>query len=319
MQKNKVFGMVFVLFLAAAGVIWWRQQPRPDVRGRFVGPVTAVDGYARAERVIPFSFPADFGPHPDFQTEWWYYTGNLSTNQGERFGFQLTFFRRALTPPTMRAPGRASSWATDQIYLAHFALTDVEGGEFYAAERFSRGAAGLAGAQPAPYRVWLEDWFVEETGQNLAGRPQYHLFARQDGITLDLDLTDAKGPILQGEQGYSQKGPEPGNASYYISQTRLRASGTVMVGGRTFQVAGLSWKDHEFSTSALAEGQIGWDWFSIQLDNQTELMLFYLRREDGSIDPFSSGTLIRAPTYSRRGSWPGLALAISPACRASPR
>jgi len=248
-------------------------------------------GYRHANTTDRVSFPDDLGPHPDFQTEWWYYTGNLTDPEGRHFGYQLTFFRRALQPPAKREP-RLSDWATNQVYMAHFALTDVTGKEHHHFERLARGATGLAGAQAVPFTVWLDDWSVEQTGSD-----EYRLTARQDDLTIALKLVDTKGSILHGDQGYSQKGPDPGNASFYSSQTRLASEGTITLGRTVFTVSGLSWKDHEYSTSALSEGQIGWDWFSIQLDNQYELMLFQIRRDDGSIDPFSSGTLI-APDAS---------------------
>jgi predicted secreted hydrolase len=251
-----------------------------------VAEVEAPVGFQRAEGPRKWVFPRDFGPHPEYQTEWWYYTGNLESETGERFGYQLTFFRRALLPAEERAE-RDSAWAADQIYMAHFALSDILGREHYTYERFTRGAAGLAGAVAEPYQVWLEDWQVTQIAEG-----QYQLKAKQDEVALDLILEDLKGPILHGDLGYSQKGPQAGNASYYYSQTRLRSSGNVQTSQGSHKVSGLSWKDHEFSTSALSEGQVGWDWFSIQLDNKSELMVFQIRREDGSIDSFSSGTWI---------------------------
>jgi predicted secreted hydrolase len=182
---------------------------------------------------------------------------------------------------------RASDWGTDQVYLAHFTITDVSAGRFQAFERFARGAAGIAGAQSPPYRVWLEDWSVEQVGEDL-----YRLQAAEGEARLELLLTDTKGPVLQGERGYSRKGPEPGNASFYISQTRLASEGTIQVGGGSFTVTGQSWMDHEFSTSALSEGQVGWDWFALQLNDGSELTVFHIRRADGGADPFSSGMLV---------------------------
>jgi predicted secreted hydrolase len=173
------------------------------------------------------------------------------------------------------------------ILSAHFALTDVDAGRFHYFDRFSRGAAGLAGAQASPYQVWLEDWRVEEPEPGV-----YQLRAAQENVAIDLRLTDLKGPVLQGDRGYSQKGPEPGNASYYYSLTRLASNGTVRVSEAAHQVDGLSWMDHEFSTSALGPELVGWDWFSIQLDDGSELMVFQLRREDGTTDRFSSGTTV---------------------------
>jgi predicted secreted hydrolase len=265
----------------------------PEVQAQLVAIGDEATGFARAQGPRPLQFPADHGPHPDYQTEWWYYTGNLENSDGRHFGYQLTFFRRALVPPAQRQD-RSSNWATDQVYMAHFALTDVAGRRHQAFERFARGAAGLAGAQAAPYRVWLEDWSVEEVEPNVV-----HLRAAQEDLALDMLLRDSKGPVLQGDGGYSQKGPEPGNASYYYSQTRLETWGTVQVGDTLHQVDGLSWMDHEFSTSALGPDQVGWDWFALQLDDGSELMVFQIRKVDGSVDPFSSGTLV-APDGSTR-------------------
>jgi predicted secreted hydrolase len=265
----------------------------PQVRARLVVPADEVTGFARAEGPRPLEFPADHGPHPDYQTEWWYYTGNLKTEDERHFGYQLTFFRRALVPPAQRQD-RPSNWATDQVYMGHFALIDVAGGRYQALERFARGAVGLAGAQAEPYHVWLEDWSVGEVALDVV-----RLRAAQDDLVIDLLLTDDKGPILQGDGGYSQKGPEPGNASYYYSQTRLASSGTVQVVDEIYQVNGLSWMDHEFSTSALAPDQVGWDWFALQMDDGRELMVFQIRKVDGSVDPFSSGTLVKLDGSTR--------------------
>jgi predicted secreted hydrolase len=285
-------GLSIILLLIALPITLARRQV-PQVRARLVEATEASTGFARAKGPRPLTFPADHGPHPDYQTEWWYYTGNLETADGRHFGYQLTFFRRALVPPALRQD-RQSDWATNQVYMAHFALTDVVGQRHQAFERFARGAAGLAGAQAVPYRAWLEDWRVDEVEPHVV-----KVHATQDGVTIDLLLTDHKGPVLQGDRSYSQKGPEPGNASYYYSLTRLVSSGTVQVGNAVYQVAGLSWMDHEFSTSALAADQVGWDWFALQLDDGSELMVFQLRKADGSVDPFSSGTLI-APDGSVR-------------------
>ena len=283
------------------------QREAPQVQARLValadgGSDVQSEGYLRAREPKDLEFPVDHGPHLDYQTEWWYYTGNLIADGGQRFGYQLTFFRRALVPPPLRAE-RESQWAADQIYMAHFALTDVAGRDYQAFERFSRGAVGLAGAQATPYRVWLEDWQVEEVEPGVTrmraqvGSPD--AAESQGTLALDLLLTDRKGPVLQGDRGFSPKGPQPGNASYYYSLTRLETSGTVQVGGASYQVSGLSWMDHEWSTSGLAADQIGWDWFSIQLDDGSELMVFQLRKEDGSIDLYSSGTFV-APDGSTR-------------------
>jgi predicted secreted hydrolase len=286
-----------VLILIA---LFSRQRVRP-VQAELVaaaGPAAELSGavddsFARAGPGGEIRFPADHGPHPDFQTEWWYYTGNLQTGQGRRFGYQLTFFRRAVVPPGERQE-RASSWAADQAYMAHFAVSDIDGQGHQAWERLTRGAVGLAGAQASPASVWLEDWSVEEIRPGL-----YHLQAAQDVYALDLELAEAKAPVLQGLEGYSQKGPEPGNASYYYSLTRLETAGTVQAGGASYPVTGLSWMDHEYSTSALSKEQVGWDWFSLQLSDGSEVMVFQIRRKDGTVDPFSSGVWV-APDGTTR-------------------
>jgi predicted secreted hydrolase len=245
-----------------------------------------IRGFAIADGSRQLHLPQDQGPHPDFQTEWWYYTGNLETQDGSHFGYQLTFFRRALLPPQL-AIKRPSDWATNQVYMAHFALTDVATNSYQAFESISRGAAGLAGAQSDPFSVWLDDWQVRQVSTDT-----YQLQAKKDGFAIQLSLQNLKGFILQGDHGYSQKGPAPGQASYYYSQTRLQTRGEVTSDGRQFTVSGLSWMDHEFSTSALDKNQVGWDWFALQLNDQSELMLYQLRMADGSIDPYSSGSYV---------------------------
>lgn len=285
----------FLLTSACAGLSRGdRQPPRLAAQPAPVG----ITGFAQAEEVRNFFFPADHGAHPEYQTEWWYYTGNLSTADGRRFGYQLTFFRRALLPANL-IPERQSEWATAQVYMAHFALTDVGGDKFQAFERLARGGAGLGGAQAEPFRVWLEDWNVTETPadaddcQNPDSIPcVVHLQAEREDVSIDLTLEDMLGPVLQGDQGLSRKGAAPGQASYYYSLTRLKTQGIITMADERFDVDGWSWMDHEWSTSALSEDQVGWDWFSIQLEGGGELMLFQIRRADGSIDPYSSGLLI---------------------------
>jgi len=282
-----IVGIILLTVILVIAGIFVRGGGKP-VQAQLVSAAAPADisGFARVDGLRPLAFPADFGPHPDFQTEWWYTTGNLEAEDGQHFGYQLTFFRRALLPPTDRQQ-RPSDWASSQVYMAHFALTDVSAEHFQAFERLQRGAAGLACAQAAPFQVWLEDWSVVETAPNV-----YHLNAAQDNVRLDLTLTDTKGPVLHGDRGFSQKGPQPGQASYYYSLTHLETDGTVQVGQENHAVHGLSWMDHEFSTSALADDQVGWDWFSIQLSDGSELMVFQVRNADGSLDPFSSGTWI---------------------------
>ena len=250
-------------------------------------------GYARADRVRPFVFPADHGPHPAFKAEWWYVTGNVRATDGtdRRFGIQFTVFRSALTPDT--ASARASGWATNQLYMAHTAIGDVAGQRFFNAERFSRGAAGLAGASADPVAAFLGTERLVATGPADAAFPM-RLQGDADGAAFNLTARPLKPVVLQGNRGLSQKGAGAGNASYYYAQTRMATAGTVTVGGETIPVEGLTWLDREWSTSALGAGQVGWDWFALHLDDGRDLMLYQLRQSDGTKDPLSKGSLIGA-------------------------
>jgi predicted secreted hydrolase len=293
-MSRAALAVALALAAAAAAFALWPSAPREPIRATVaVREALAEDraGFARALAPRPLSFPADHGPHPDFRTEWWYYTGNLRTPTGRHVGFQLTFFRVALAPA--EAP-RASAWATRQLYVAHFAVTDTAGGRFHAASRASRAALGLAGAQAAPFRVWVESWSVQD--EDGATR----LRAQEGDVAIDLAVSPAKPVVLQGDRGLSQKGPEPGNASLYYSFTRMPANGTVRLGAETLEVAGEAWMDREWSTSALGAGVAGWDWFAVQLDDGRELMVYLLRRRDGTPDPLSAGTLVAADGTARR-------------------
>ncbi len=260
-----------------------------------------ISGFPQAFAPRSFSFPADHGPHPEYRIEWWYYTGNLETETGHHFGYQLTFFRVSLTPQPVN---RASQWGTNQTYMAHFALTDVEAQCFYAFERTSRGALGLAGALAQPVSVWVDNWFARELDGHISPPMQsagltfsdewLYLSAAEDEVGLDLLLQRGKPIVLQGDKGLSQKSAEPGNASYYYSLTRVPTRGTIRVAGKTFQVQGLSWLDHEWSTSQLGTEQVGWNWFALQLSDGSEVMFYQLRKRDGSLDPFSRGIRIHA-------------------------
>ncbi len=257
----------------------------------------ATDGFARALAPRALAFPVDHGPHPGFRTEWWYWTGNLRTpaaqGNARRFGFQLTFFRMALTPA---AAPRRSAWGTRDVYMAHLALTDVAAGRFHAKDRGARAALDLAGATGNPVRVWLGDWTAE--GEGPEGLPM-RLRAGDDDVRIDLTLASSKPPVLHGERGLSRKSDDPGNASYYYSLTRMRANGEVRIGGRAFPVEGQAWMDREWSTSALGPDLVGWDWFALQLDDGRELMLYRLRQRDGGIAPASQGTIVLADGATR--------------------
>ena len=271
-------------------------RPVPDGQGQnsLVSLPPAPGEFARVMGPVKLQFPKDLGAHPETQTEWWYFTGNLQSQEGRSYGFQLTFFRRALAPAGEIVP-RSSDWASAQVFLAHFALTDGAAGTFYQFEQIERGAAGLAGAVGEPaFHVWLRDWSVAQTGTS-----RYEVKAAQDGVELSLVLLDQKGAILQGDHGYSQKGPQAGNASTYVSLTHLKSSGTIRVGGQSYHVEGLSWMDHEYGTDALGDGEVGWDWFSMHLDDGSELMVYHIRNKDGSISPYSKGTLVFQDGSSR--------------------
>ena len=288
MSRVAVGVAVVVVALGVAVFALWPIGSRPRIEATVaVREALANDraGFAQALAPRPLVFPSDHGPHPDFRTEWWYYTGNLRTAAGRHFGFQLTFFRIALAPG---AVVRASAWATRQLYFAHFAVADTAGVRFHAFSRSSREALGLAGASASPFRVWIEDWSAEGDGSSA------RLRASDGDVALDLELSAAKPVVAQGDRGLSRKGSEPGNASFYYSFTRMPARGIVRLGRETLEVSGEAWMDREWSTSALAPGVQGWDWFALQLDDGRELMFYLLRRRDGAIDPFSAGTLVAA-------------------------
>jgi len=234
-----------------------------------------------------FSFPAEHYSHRDFKTEWWYYTGHLETESGNRYGYQVTFFRFGLRDRQPEEKKEHPILFSD-LYMAHFALSDVNRPKFMFRERVNRGDGDKAGAATERYLVWNENWKVEGDQKN-------HLIHVNDrGANLTLRLTSLKPPVLHGENGLSQKGEGDGRASYYYSLTRMQTEGEFTIDGKTEKVRGLSWMDHEFGSNQLREDQVGWDWFSIQLDNETELMLYLIRRKDGSPDPHSSGTLVKA-------------------------
>ncbi|HXK11399.1 MAG TPA: lipocalin-like domain-containing protein [Vicinamibacteria bacterium] len=270
-----------------------------------LGAVTGPAGFARAMRPRPFTLPADHGPHFDTQTEWWYYTGNVAAADGRRFAFQLTFFRRGLAP----GPPPAEGLATNQAYCAHLAVTDVAAGRHVGVERCARGAGGLAGATAAGVpgsggtdgssSVWLEGWRAD--GRSADGSA-VRLVARDpaSSLSLDVELRATKPLVLHGDRGLSAKSDEPGNASYYVGYTRMAAAGRLGAPGVEADVAGAAWFDHEWSTSALGPGAVGWDWFSLQLDDRRDLMLFRIRREDGRVEAASGGTLVERDGRTRR-------------------
>jgi len=234
-----------------------------------------------------YEFPRDHGSHDAFRTEWWYYTGNLTGKDGHSFGYQLTFFRRASPPDQVKT--LPSKWSITQLYLAHFAVSDLDKKQFHYAEKISRAGLGKAGAESGRLRTWIDRWSAESP----VAQPDHHLLkAADDMIALELDLSPEKPLVIHGDNGISRKGTEAGQASHYYSFTRMATAGKLTIGKESFDVTGTSWMDHEFGSADLGKDLVGWDWFSVQLDNQTELMLYRLRRADGSAAPVSSGTFI---------------------------
>ncbi|MFQ5487510.1 MAG: lipocalin-like domain-containing protein [Gammaproteobacteria bacterium] len=284
MSRSIMAALLVLSILAACDAADPQQHPAPQQQSPLF-PVldgAADQAFLQVLAPRPFRFPDDHGAHPRYRNEWWYFTGNLGGQQGQRYGYQLVIFRIALSP---HKPQRPSAWATNQLYMAHFAISDRQQQRFHFFERFARGAAGLAGAQSRPLRIWLEDWRIagDENGWTLQ--------ASEGEFAIDLRLTPAKPIVLQGEQGLSRKSDLPGHASYYYSQPRLTTSGTLTIAGHKRQVSGLSWLDREWSSTALAPQQVGWDWFALQLDDDHEFMFYRLRRKNDSADPASSGTL----------------------------
>ncbi len=283
-----VIGIGVLLFLAF-------QPPQPSPARATIQGLQA-DGdtskFTRALVARDLDFPRDHGAHDDFQTEWWYYTGNVTTESGRHFGYQFTIFRRALVPGAQTSD---ASLATRQLYFAHFAVTDTRANTHREFQRFSRGAGGLAGTRADPFRVFIEDWSADaiasprRSGSEAAS---VRIVAKSEGYAIDLALDSAKPMVRHGDRGLSQKSPEPGNASYYYSYTRMDTRGALTTPDGSYAVSGQSWMDHEWSTSVLGAGTRGWDWFSLQLSDGSDLMYFRLWQTDGSDGVSSGGTWV---------------------------
>ncbi len=270
LQKAK--GRHIVLFCLVVGVCW-------------LSFAFAASDWKQALPGYQFDFSRDHANHPEHKIEWWYYTGNLTAKDGQRFGYQLTFFRVGVDIQ----PANPSRWAVRDLFMAHLAVTDIDGKQFKYAEKLNRAGIGWAGAEANVYRVWNEDW---EAKHNEA--KQTLLKAADGDFGIELALAPGKAPTIHGADGVSQKGAQLGNASHYYSQTRMPTRGVITMAGQRFEVAGDSWMDHEFGTSFLEKEQKGWDWLAIQLDDGTDLMLYQFRRSDGALDSHTSGTLVDA-------------------------
>ncbi|MEM1080863.1 MAG: lipocalin-like domain-containing protein [Pseudomonadota bacterium] len=283
-----------LLGLSALCIIWLMlrvQAAQPANSAQFSGTAllaSAPESFKRVTGPRAWSFPADHGLHPGYRNEWWYFTGNLETANGERIGYQFTLFRFALeldeAQPLLHE--QRSDFNAPAVWMAHLALSDGRTDTFYQHERFAREALELAGATAQQW--WLRDWQVTATDRG------WRLLAQAPNFGLDLNLVSSKPIVLQGEAGYSQKGPESGNASSYYSMTRIDTQGQVRIGQQTLGVQGQSWLDREWGSSQLGEDLDGWDWFALQLADGRDLMLYRLRQSDGQASPYSAGILVSA-------------------------
>ena len=268
------------ILLWSAGIILSGAAP--------AGP-TSNQSFRMATPGYLYQFPRDHGSHDEFRTEWWYYTGHLKATNGRRFGFQLTFFRRGIDPHSIHT--FPSQWTIRHLYLAHVSLSDLDGGRFHFGEKISREGLGKAGSESGHLHVWIDQW----SAQAQEDQPTAHrLQAVHDNFSIDLMVSPLKPPTVHGHDGLSRKGDETGQASHYYSLTRLATQGRISLNNETFQVEGMSWMDHEFTSADLGQEVVGWDWFSLQLSDERDLMLYQLRRGDGSPDGASSGTIIEA-------------------------
>lgn len=264
-MKSKWIGLLLVLVATVSA-----QQYKP-----------ALPGYQ-------FQFPRDYFNHEQYQTEWWYYTGNVRAPDGHRFGFELTFFRQGVSRSADSDP-----WYVHDLWMAHMALSDISGQRFYHEERLNRSGPGIAGVDAKSGMVWNGNWraHITQDEEDLHGIGRNFSFA--------LKLVPTKPPVIQGQDGISRKAAGVGHASHYYSITRLRTSGWIHLGGKAYQVEGTSWMDHEFFTGSMAADETGWDWLSVQFNDGSDLMLYLLRHKDGSIDPYSSGSYVDARGNSR--------------------
>jgi len=264
--------------------------------------------FAQVLEPAPIVFPRDHGPHPEVRQEWWYFTGNLDGAKGERFGFELTFFRVALAPGLERKDGpQHKDWRARQFYFAHFAVTDRDRRAFHSSQRFARDALDLAGAQDDPFHVWLQSWSVQQDPAS-GSKPVWILKAADAAYALELRLEPGT-PVLNGERGFSRKSAEPGAASYYYSIPRLKVSGSLKHQGQDLSVSGLAWLDREWGSGVLGAHEEGWDWFALQLDDGSSLMYYRLRKRGGQTDQHSAGTWIESSGTS--SALTGRALAIT--------
>jgi predicted secreted hydrolase len=293
MLKILTIALLFIMLALTAMFLAGESEDNSSSGFISVSSVMSGDdtaGYERAFKPIKFQFPRDYFIHPGFRTEWWYFTGNLMDKAGRRYGFQFTIFRNSVSS----REDTLSGWESGEIYMLHIGLTDVSNGIFYSFEKFSRSGGGLAGFDSVRNTIFLENNFMSIDNINPTGiGDRLSIYSAIGDTALSLSFISQKAIIPQGNNGLSQKSSAPGNASYYFSLTRLSASGYIRIGGKGIKVTGTAWMDREWSTSALAPDQAGWDWFALQMDNNSELMFYLLRNKDGSFDKSSSGVIIK--------------------------
>jgi predicted secreted hydrolase len=243
--------------------------------------LSIAGGYRQATPGYRYQFPRDHFDHPGFKTEWWYYTGNVQSTDGRHYGFELVFFRQGEHREAVNNP---SVWRVDNLYLAHLALSDIDGRKFRYFERLNRAGPGIAGVSFENGRIWNGNWRVQwDSGTQT-------ISAVEDGIRFTLHLTARTAPVIHGENGVSQKSESAGQASYYVSFPLMAVEGSL----NGAAVTGTAWMDHEWFTNLLDDSTQGWDWFSAQFDNHTELMLFGLRGKQ----TYASGTYIDSAGHS---------------------
>lgn len=249
----------------------------------------AADEFREVSPGRGLTFPADFYFRPDYRLQWWYFTGHLFDKDGNEFGYELTFFIAGVQRRAYK-----SRFGVKDIFVSHFALTDVAGKQYHYSDRSDSGAFGFAGADQNRLSVWVG-------GNRMEGTPaRIHLTASGEGRELDLVLRPVKPLVLHGDKGYSRKAEDsPLSASWYFSYTHMAAEGTIKAGGLVRSVSGKSWFDREISSGRMGQGQKGWDWFALQLDDGREIMLYHMRKADGTADRYSSGTLVDRDGSSR--------------------
>ncbi len=261
--------------------------------GIFSGHGEAPPPAAPTEFAVPqpgrqFVFPRDHGSHPEFAIEWWYVTGHLFGTNAGRYGFQATFFRRALAPPNSTNSSPAPAFRNDQIYLAHATLTDQTAGTFRFQERLNR-AGWDADSATNTLAVRNGNWSLRLLPENSTGAAALQLQLTVGADTaLNLELAPRKPLVVFGTNSVSRKAADPAAASHYLTFPRLAATGTLTLGETNQSVTGEAWMDHEFSSSQVGVGQVGWDWLSVQFFDQREIMAYRMRRTDGTTDPFST-------------------------------